>query len=258
MHLKARQMRPIDKGTVPLDDAGNPISVNDYVMWRRRLIERIGYYCAYCNMPLSHALQVEHVVPKNPPSGYTPGDPLSWDNMLLACGPCNNTKSNKPVDAATYYLPENHNTNLPFRIIPHNVDAEAAIVDVAIGLQPAQIRKAKDTIALTGLNVVDKRQSIVDIRWKKRRQAIVSVEAAYDVYQQLKKINGADLSKSASYMSIWAKDAGFFWLWFDKFKNEQEVLSALIRDLPGTAAVCYDSANAFNAIPRNPGNADPI
>ena len=67
-------------------------------------------------MPLNHSLQVEHVVPKNSPAGYIVGDALAWDNMLLACGPCNTAKSNKPVDFVTYYFPEEHNILLPFQI----------------------------------------------------------------------------------------------------------------------------------------------
>lgn len=110
-------MRPLNKGNLPLDEVGNRMDPANYKKWRKALISRIGYYCAYCNQPLSHSLQVEHVIPKTPQHGYAPRDALAYGNMLLACGPCNNAKDNNPVDTATYYFPEKHNTHLPFEII---------------------------------------------------------------------------------------------------------------------------------------------
>lgn len=250
-------MRPLDKGAVPVDALGNPIVVTEYTSWRSALIDRIGYYCAYCNMPLSHSLQVEHVVPKNP-LGINPGDPLAWDNMLLACGPCNNAKSDNPIDFTTYYFPEEHNTLFPFCIRP-NTNDDAAFVVPSDALNAAQQTKALDTIQLTGLATKDSRSNIVDIRWKKRRDAIKTVKAAFDVFQSLKSLPTFDAVQSAQYMLQFAIPTGFFSLWFEKFENEPEVIEAFINGLPGTAANCFDSTNDFQPVYRNPLNvADPI
>ena len=78
-------MRPIDKGPVPLRDDGTPKVVNNYKDWRRDLLKRIGPYCCYCNIPLYDSPQVEHVIAQD----IDPAKANDWDNMLLACGPCN-------------------------------------------------------------------------------------------------------------------------------------------------------------------------
>ena len=57
-------MRPIDKGTVPLDNKGQPKTVTTHTQWRGYLINRIGGYCSYCEMKLNDLPQVEHVVAK--------------------------------------------------------------------------------------------------------------------------------------------------------------------------------------------------
>lgn len=102
-------MRPIDKGAVPMVN-GAPKTVSDYKDWRRDLIDRIGNYCCYCNMVLNDSPQVEHVIAQD----INPTLATDWDNMLLACGPCNHTKSNKPCPKTTHYLPQFHNTHLAF------------------------------------------------------------------------------------------------------------------------------------------------
>ena len=250
-------MRPLDKGPIPTDDQGTPIVVTNYANWRLKLIDRIGYYCAYCNMPLSHSLQVEHVVPKNP-NGINPGDPLAWDNMLLACGPCNNAKSDDPIDFVTYYFPEEHNTLFPFRIRT-NATNDAAFVYPVTGLNAVQQLKAELTIGLTGLNVRDNRNNVVDIRWKRRKDAISAVDAAYDIYQELKLSPVFNASKSALNLVEIAKPCGFFSLWFERFEAEPEVMEALVKGLPGTAAVCFDPLNGYRPIHRNLANvADPF
>lgn len=250
-------MRPLDKGAIPIDALGNPIIVTNYTYWRDKLIDRIGYYCAYCNMPLSHSLQVEHVVPKNP-LGPAPGDPLAWSNMLLACGPCNNAKSDDPVDFVTYYFPEEHNTLFPFRI-RLNISNDAAFVVPTNGINPIQLAKSTATINLTALDVKDNRSNIVDIRWKKRKDAIITVEAAFEVYQLLKLVPTFDAARSAHNILQFAIPCGFFSLWFEKFENEPEVMEALINGLPGTAIICFDPANGYRPMHRNPINvADPF
>jgi hypothetical protein len=52
----------------------------------------LGSYCSYCETTIAQLGEVEHVRPKS----ILGIQALSWDNFLLACGPCNNAKSNKP------------------------------------------------------------------------------------------------------------------------------------------------------------------
>ena len=240
-------MRPLYKGNTPLDAAGNPITVTDYDRWRLRLINRIGYYCAYCNQPLSHSLQVEHVVPKNPPLGYTPGDPLTWDNMLLACGPCNNAKDNQPIDAATYYLPEEHNTHLPFTITAH---ANYAVATERVGLTPAQQQKARRTIDLLQLDAIDTRDAIVDIRSRRRKDAMMAVEANRQVFDLARHSSAFDISYVATLIKSQVIAIGFFSLWYEAYSDVPEVLEQLIT-IVGTAINCFDEANGYVSIGRN-------
>lgn len=253
-------MRPLDKGVTPLDAAGSPIVVTEYGNWRSYLISSIGYYCVYCNQPLSHSLQVEHVIPKTPTAGIIPGALLAWNNMLLACGPCNNAKDNSPITAATYYLPEEHNTHLPFSIIIHG-DPEHAIVEERPGLNPAQSQKAKDTIALLELNSIDKRKKVVDIRSLKRKAAIISVDSARKVYDMAVASPTYNAIIVAEDIAQRAKESGFFSLWYEEFVNEPLIMEKLTDNsiIKGTATICFDPLNGYKPIPRNPVNlADPI
>ncbi|HEX3934837.1 MAG TPA: HNH endonuclease signature motif containing protein [Puia sp.] len=251
----------MDKGANPTDEHGNPIAVADYDLWRALLIKRIGYYCAYCNMPLSHSLQVEHVVPKDPPAGYTPGDPLAWGNMLLACGPCNRAKWNTPIDFADYYFPEENNTLLAFEIAIDPANTDAALVRPVGQLTPEQLTRARRTIELLKLDVIDRRQKVVDIRWKKRRRAINAVEAVYQLYRQAQHSPDYAATEAARYVAECAEVTGFFGLWFAKFRGEPSVIRELINPaiIPGTDQACFDAANNYSLVPKNPHvAADPI
>lgn len=249
-------MRPLDKGPWPVDINGQRITVNDYDHWRALLIERIGYYCAYCNMPLSHSLQVEHVVPKNPPPGYVPGDPLSWDNMLLACGPCNRAKWNTPINFDDYYFPDHNNTLIPFQHVVHPVNPDSAIVVESPGLQAAQLSKASSSIRLFGLANIDKRPDIVDIRHIKRRDALIAVDMAYTLYVGIKVDNPDLVQKTAELIAQMAKGWGFFGIWFRKFQDEPKVIKALIDpvNIKGTHQGSFDAVNGYGVVNRNPQN----
>ena len=252
-------MRPLDKGSCPQEN-GVDVVVTSYANWRNYLIQRIGYYCVYCNIPLSHSLNVEHVVPKVPRPGEAEGDGLSWDNMLLACGPCNNTKSNQPIILQNVYFPETNNTLLAFDIEELSENIEAAIVKPKNSLIENQRIRAAHTIELLGLDVIDNRPNIIDIRWKKRRRAMLAAEAAYKLFNKIKEVSPNDLEIAAEYVAINASEIGFFTLWFKIFVDEQLVIKKLIDPeiLPGTAQDCF-LHDTFQAIHRNPGNeTDPI
>jgi len=109
-------MRPVERGGIPQENGVNKV-VRDYKDWRQDLIDRIGNYCSYCNMTLNDSPQVEHVTPKNPRPGQVAGALLDWNNMLLACGPCNRAKGNQPNSNQTHYIPDYHNTHLAFEYV---------------------------------------------------------------------------------------------------------------------------------------------
>jgi hypothetical protein len=200
-------MRPIDKGECP-KVGGVDKTVSDYKDWRRDLIDRIGYYCVYCNMPLSHQLHVEHVVAKSPLPGHPIGDLLAWVNMLLACEKCNNAKSNKASDETIHYLPEFHNPLLVFKSVFHANQAEAMIVDVKDGLNQHQQDKARKTIDDFELQNIDERGAIVDIRWMKRYKAWLDVIAARKLLEMAKSSPTFDAEIAGKCVATMATDVG--------------------------------------------------
>ena len=254
-------MRPLNKGVCPKGDDGNEITPTDYDKWRKSLIDRIGYYCVYCNQPLSHSLQVEHVIPKNPPAGYTVGDALAWENMLLACGPCNNAKDNTPIDRNTYYLPEEHNTHLAFEITEDHNNPGHAIVITNPDLNESQETKSQRTIDLLQLDNIDLRPAIVDIRSLKRHKAIIAVILAKNIFESLKLSPTYNADIAAKDIAARADASGFFSLWYNAFADEPLVMQYLTDGaiIKGTAQDCFDPANGFKPIPRNnDGRPDPI
>jgi len=254
-------MRPLEKGSVPVNQDGSPIEPTDYKLWRKFLIERIGYYCVYCNQPLSHNIQVEHVVPQNPPPGYEKGDPLSWGNLLLACGPCNLAKSNHPVNSSLFYLPEDHNTHLPFEIKSVKDSNQHAVVAMRNGLTQSQLQKARATIELLDLDNIDERDNIVDIRSLKRMGAIRTVRSAKELFEMAKQSPTYNPEIAANTIAYQAATTGFFSLWYDAFKDEALVMKKLIDNdiIKGTAQSCFDTANGYEPVYRNPHNqVDPI
>lgn len=252
-------MRPLDKGEAPQDN-GVDVQVREYAEWRMYLVERIGYYCAYCNIPLSHSLNVEHVVAKTPREGHHAGDYLAWENMLLACGPCNTAKGNVPTETDRFYLPETNNTLIPFDVQQHPENSNAAIVVPKSGLNELQKTKAQNTIELLGLDRIDLRNKVVDIRWKKRKAALLLAELSYELFSKVKASLPEETETAASHVARSAAETGFFMVWFKIFRNEPAVMEKLLDPeyIPGTAIKCFGE-KTHEWLNRNPeNNEDPI
>lgn len=73
---------------------------------KRNLLYRDDYKCQYCNkfFPQGKDLTLDHVIPKKD------GGKRSWQNIVIACHPCNNKKSHhyhmrpiKPPHKPTYF-----------------------------------------------------------------------------------------------------------------------------------------------------------
>lgn len=59
------------------------------------LLDDLGHYCAYCELPLHDPVPVEHVLPKSEYPTYT----LDWYNLLPSCRICNSRKGADPSRA---------------------------------------------------------------------------------------------------------------------------------------------------------------
>ena len=73
------------KGERKKADAAYPLARGD-------LVEGIGQYCSYCELPAVANLAIEHVLPRSSFPALT----ASWDNFLLSCAACNSMKSGLP------------------------------------------------------------------------------------------------------------------------------------------------------------------
>ena len=248
-------MRPIFRGPVPTDAAGNPKKVSDYKDWRSDLIDRIGNYCSYCNMVLNDSPQVEHVSPKNPQVGQIAGNMLDWDNMLLACGPCNRAKSNNPCPASTHLLPDFHNTHLAFEHlvfdVPQKPGQKACVVKPRTSLTPSQSLKALNTVDLCKLDTVLDNPRATDLRWKYRYETLLAAQVWRQGWDDFGKTVSA---KFLPLLNTAATAKGFFSIWFEAFHDVPVVLQSLIAAFPNTEPSCFDAANGYTPVPRNPAD----
>lgn len=242
-------MRPVFRGPVPIDENGQIKVVSDYKDWRMDLIDRIGNYCSYCDMVLNDSPQVEHVVPKNPQPNQPQGSLLAWDNMVLACGPCNRAKSNNPCGTDTHYLPDFHNTILAFET--RNVsyrNKNACIITVKSGLTPAQAIKGQNTVNLCQLDKVVVTPRATDLRWKYRFEALQMAKYWRNEWNDWGKTTPAFLKL----LQTAAISKGFFMVWYEVFSDVPTVVKALLEAFPNTAVDCFDEQQGYGLKRRNP------
>jgi hypothetical protein len=239
-------MRPINRGATPQVN-GIAKTVADYKDWRQDLIDRIGNFCSYCNMVLNDSPQVEHVSAKS----TNPAMLTTWDNMLLACGPCNRAKSNNPNSNNTHYLPDYHNTHLAF---------DYALVDVPkrkgqIGCVPVPSsnayvnqNKALATIALCKLQAVTVNKRATDLRWKYRYEAWITAVQWKDSWI---KWGHTVANEFITLLLTAATGKGFFSIWYIVFEDVQEIKLALLVGHPNTEITAFP-APTYDGVRKHP------
>lgn len=218
-------MRPINRGKIPAKNAGN-IQFTDHKQARDYLIQRIGDYCSYCEMPKPDGPDVEH---KRPQKHY-PQYSLSWNNFLLSCRYCNSIKGYTNIILNRYYWPDSHNTFLALSYTQSGPIPSA-------NLNSTQNAKAMATIQLTGL---DRRPghslcTLRDTRWRKRQEVWEIAE------RSLANLNKNNTQHMREQILISAKGHGFWSVWVTVFKNKHDILQLLIEEFPGTERDCFDS-----------------
>ena len=94
-------MRPVNKGSSPYK------TISKYADALPFLEKTLGLYCSYCEFPIAHLPEVEHVSAKS-----KGGDLTNWDNLLLGCKYCNTRKGDKvtPDNRSDYLWPDEDNT----------------------------------------------------------------------------------------------------------------------------------------------------
>jgi hypothetical protein len=146
-------MRPIEKGIAPKQ-------YTNYQNSRSDLVQQIGWYCSYCEMPVKNMIEVEHVVPvKNG------GKELDWDNFLLFCRYCNSVKVDRNTSRKGYFWPDIDNTFLAFSYTP------VKMIEPNEQLTSTKMAIAQNTIDLMGLNRYPgslNEPTEKDTRWRSR------------------------------------------------------------------------------------------
>ena len=240
-------MRPVTKIGWP-QEGGNPKSYNPHTKAKTDLEGHLGCYCSYCEV-FSSDLEVEHVISRDQDNTLS----HDWNNFLVACGRCNrrDNKSNRNVDLAIMHFPHRNNTFLSFKY------EEGGYVKVNPDLDgTASFTHAENMLHLVGLDKIPGNPKYPnlnqnDTRWKHRR---VAWEWAV---KYLPKFESGELSPVE--VAEFASQKGFFSVWYSVFSAHEDVRQALINIFIGTAINCFDPANGYEPIHRNPLNiADPI
>lgn len=242
-------MRPLKK-----QDAGHVFDNGAVVLSKYQnhrdafdaLFQNLDNYCAYCEV-FTADLHVEHIISKD----QDPAKELDWYNFLLSCPRCNgrDNKGSKPIDFNAVYYPHINNTLFALKY------REGGFVEANDTLAPPQKEKAEALIDLLGLDKYPFNPKYPhgfasgDRRWDFRREAWELAQSKLKDYQ-----NGI---LTANNIAEYARQRGFFSVWFNVFDIHIDVKKALVEAFRGTD---HDSFNEhFDPIPRNPlCTADPI
>ncbi len=253
-------MRPVINAPIPSVN-GIPKVYRTYQEWRIDLVNAYGQHCIYCNDRLPGLLQVEHLSPQSLGTQHA----LDWNNLYLACGPCNLAKSDKVINHVTHYLPNYNNTHFVFIYVlrPHaTLKGKFACVPIPNpALEPAQFVKTENLISDLELNRVEqnplKERKMTDVRWQNRFDVYELANTQRRLWDSLKSTE-----QKAAYLECvqpMVLKSGFFSLWLLAFQGIPEVLEVIIHAFPSTAVTCFDKNDGFKPIPRNPHNpTDPI
>ena len=252
-------MRPVVKlapGKYPCGDDSLTIKTDYHPNYRDakpHLIFNLGCMCSYCEKAFDdeRELAVEHIQAKRykDENGNYPYAALEtkWENFLLSCATCNgrDNKGDKNVVYGECHLPHLNNTFLSFQY------KAGGVVNVNPNLTGKSLANAEALRKLVGLDKGPKDARPKDKRWLIRTQK-------WDLaIRYLCKFE--DGSADVETIIDLVKGHGCWSIWFTIFKEHPEVRKELIEQFPGTAKECFDSANNYEPIPRNPKNTiDPV
>ncbi len=221
-------MRPVHRGSLPLDDRGSAVVFDEYSYARPDLITRIGAYCSFCEMRLPNPA-VEHIRHKD----NNPGLEREWDNFLLACPSCNSTKGTKidtAADVERHLWPHQHRSGDAF------IYSQGGVVRLAGCVEPELAVRAMATEAMVGLSRLPdagltKLQVLKgsDRRYEERRQAW---DLAVDARRDLRANDTPELRRQ---ILVLAQMSGFWSVWMTVFADDAAMQSALCEAFAGTA-----------------------
>lgn len=246
-------MRPVEKlipgSIVTLSDGAQQTILSDYNphgLAKTALVANLGMACSYCedSSHVERNLDVEHIQPKGLPQYAALR--TKWSNFLLSCHTCNGSdnKDTHDVILGEVHLPHLNNTFLSLQY-----DA-GGVVRVNPALTGLSYQHAEALFNLLGLGKNSISSCPGDKRWKKRSDD-------WDLANKyLLKYNAGTVEIDTIIDLVKAR--GGWSIWFTVFRGKDDVLEKLIDCFEGTAARCFDAANHYEPIERNPGQPDPV
>lgn len=214
-------MRPVDKGNAP--DA----KYKKYQDAEPYLEKRLGPYCSFCEYPIHHVPEVEHIESKK-----RGGDILSWENLLLSCKYCNTRKGTVvgKGEKEKYLWPDEDDT---FHAFLYDETGIPKLNDRYLEKQNGDIKKkAQALYELLKLDNIPTKPGDKDRRYAERSETWNIAERCKDFWNKMKKTE-----MKVEYLQtieMLAKATGFFSVWMSVFKDDVEVREVLIHTFKGT------------------------
>ena len=222
-------MRSVDKGESPYK------SIDKYQDALPYLEEKIGLYCSYCEMPIKHVPEVEHIVSKS-----KGGELTAWSNLNLGCKYCNSRKSaiTTPDNKNHYLWPDENNTAVAYSYVNGFPMVDT---DVLKKLDPtgSYCEKAQNTYDLVGLGNEPKKGE-KDKRFPERTATYYKALRSLENWKHVKDAPEQLQNDMKEQIMMTATADGFFSVWMTVFSDEPQILRSLIECFPGTNRSCYD------------------
>lgn len=221
-------MRPVDKGESPYN------TIKKYQDALPYLGEKIGYYCSYCEFPIKHVPEVEHVVSKS-----KGGDITDWMNLLLGCKYCNARKSanTTPENDDDFLWPDVNNTAIAYT---YENGYPKVNEQLLMELDPTgELKeKATNTYELVKLgNVPDLSKGDKDRRLIERNTAYYKAKESLDGWLHMKDAPDSYREDLKKQIIMTALGDGFYSVWMTVFANESQILLALTEGFESTDEV---------------------
>lgn len=223
-------MRPIVRGDPP-QMAGFEPEIPTYRKFAAPLEERVGPYCAYCEMRLNEGIKLDHVRPKS----VDPHLALDWLNLLPSCVFCNSIKGSQPVDPLNYLWPHRDNSFLAFLYEPDRVPR------VNPNLETSRDR-AQNTLSLFKLDLEPRHHCDGSLD-RRLRQRIETWRKAQDAKSDLTQCPSDGMRRS---IVNTATSTGFWSVWMTVFADEPVMRQRFIDAFPGTCTSCFNSKTEPN------------
>lgn len=213
-------MRPVNKGKAPDKE------YRQYTDAEPDLEERLGAYCSFCEMSINHVPEVEHKEAK-----AKEGEELAWENLLLSCKYCNTRKGThvKKGDKEKYLWPDENDT---FHAYLYDTDLPKLNEKYLKAQGKETEEKAKNLYHLLKLNNIPITPSDKDRRYASRNEAR---NYALDSKAGLKLMKNPSAREAyLNQTKTLAQASGFFSVWMDVFKDDDDVKKMLISAFKGT------------------------